>query len=152
MAVQKSRRSREGGLTTAHESSKSPRTTKPGQSHMEFAVVEGWRRLLGEWRYQLGRGCRNAEEPASVRSFARSKGSSAVNHLPDFSYASALGLRTCTQNNYFDQCVVYRGSTAMTLPLLSTARLTFLPSGVETIARLLSRQLIRSQSIDLERF
>jgi hypothetical protein len=51
---------------------------------MEFAVVEGWRRLLGEWRYQLGRGCRNAEEPASVRSFARSKGSSAVNHLPDF--------------------------------------------------------------------
>jgi hypothetical protein len=21
---------------------------------MEFAVVEGWRRLLGEWRYQLG--------------------------------------------------------------------------------------------------
>ncbi len=25
-----------------------------GQSHMEFAVVEGWRRLLGEWRYQLG--------------------------------------------------------------------------------------------------
>ena len=31
----------------------------------------------------------------------------------------------------------------MTLPLLSTARLTFLPSGVETIARLLSRQLIR---------
>ena len=61
-------------------------------------------------------------------------------------------LRTCTQNNYFDQCVVYRGSTAMTLPLLSTARLTFLPSGVETIARLLSRQLIRSQSIDLERF
>jgi hypothetical protein len=61
-------------------------------------------------------------------------------------------LRTCTQNNYFDQCVVYRGSTAMTLPLLSTARLTFLPSGVETIARLLSRQLIRSQTIDLERF
>jgi phenylacetate-CoA ligase len=61
-------------------------------------------------------------------------------------------IRTCTQNNYFDQCVVYRGSTAITLPLLSTARLTFLPSGVETIARLLSRQLIRSQSIDLERF
>src|SRR3954462_3140527 len=60
--------------------------------------------------------------------------------------------RTCTQNNYFDQCVVYKGSTAMTLPLLSTARLTFLPSGVEAIARLLSRQLIRSQSIDLERF
>jgi hypothetical protein len=65
---------------------------------------------------------------------------------------SAFYFRTCTQNNYFDQCVVYRGSTAMTLPLLSTARLTFLPSGVETIARLLSRQLIRSQSIDLERF
>src|SRR4051794_34813582 len=37
------------------------------------------------------RGCRNAEEPASVRSFARRKGSSAVNHLPDFSYAIALG-------------------------------------------------------------
>jgi hypothetical protein len=36
------------------------------------------------------RGCRNAEDPASVRSFARSKGSSAVNHLPDFSYAIAL--------------------------------------------------------------
>src|SRR3954463_1954226 len=36
------------------------------------------------------RGCRNAEEPASVRSFARRKGSSAVNHLPDFSYAIAL--------------------------------------------------------------
>jgi hypothetical protein len=25
-----------------------------GQSHMEFAVVEGWRRLLEKWRYQLG--------------------------------------------------------------------------------------------------
>ncbi len=25
-----------------------------GQLHMEFAVVEGWRCLLGEWRYQLG--------------------------------------------------------------------------------------------------
>ncbi|HTE17186.1 MAG TPA: ABC transporter substrate-binding protein, partial [Armatimonadota bacterium] len=36
------------------------------------------------------RGCRNAEEPASVRSFARSKGSSASNRLPDFSYAIAL--------------------------------------------------------------
>src|SRR3954471_6373163 len=36
------------------------------------------------------RGCRNAEEPASVRSFARRKGSSVVNHLPDFSYAIAL--------------------------------------------------------------
>src|SRR3954468_7487027 len=54
MAVRKSRRSREGGLTTAHESSKSPRTTKPGQSHMEFAVVEGWGRLLGGGRCQLG--------------------------------------------------------------------------------------------------
>src|SRR3954454_16734760 len=38
------------------------------------------------------RGCRNGEEPASVRSFARSKGSSASNHLPNFSYAIALGL------------------------------------------------------------
>jgi hypothetical protein len=28
--------------------------TPAGQSHMEFAVVEGWRCLLGEWRYQLG--------------------------------------------------------------------------------------------------
>jgi len=37
------------------------------------------------------RGCRNAEELASVRSFARSKGSSAVNHLPNLSYAIALG-------------------------------------------------------------
>src|SRR5215212_7387893 len=36
------------------------------------------------------RGSRNAEELASVRSFARSKGSSAVNHLPNFSYAIAL--------------------------------------------------------------
>src|SRR3954467_11723040 len=36
------------------------------------------------------RGCRNAEEPASVRFFARRKGSSAVNHLPDFSFAIAL--------------------------------------------------------------
>src|SRR3954470_10219014 len=36
------------------------------------------------------RGCRNAEEPVSMRSFARRKGSSAVNHLPDFSYAIAL--------------------------------------------------------------
>src|SRR4051812_24547798 len=26
----------------------------PGQSYMEFAVVEGWRCLLGKWRYQLG--------------------------------------------------------------------------------------------------
>jgi hypothetical protein len=39
------------------------------------------------------RGCRNGEEPASVRSFARSKGSSASNHLPDFSYAIALDAR-----------------------------------------------------------
>src|SRR5215217_6996468 len=58
---------------------------------MEFAVVEGWQCLLGEWRYQLG--SRNAEELASVRSFARSKGSSAVNHLPNFSYAIALVIR-----------------------------------------------------------
>ena len=29
------------------------REVAAGQSHMEFAVVEGWRRLLGEWRYQL---------------------------------------------------------------------------------------------------
>src|SRR4051794_41022284 len=36
------------------------------------------------------RGCQNGEEPASVRSFARSKGSSASNHLPNFSYAIAL--------------------------------------------------------------
>ena len=36
------------------------------------------------------RGCRNAEELALVRSFARSKGSSASNHLPNFSYAIAL--------------------------------------------------------------
>ena len=36
------------------------------------------------------RGCRNAEELASVHSFARSKGSSASNHLPNFSYAIAL--------------------------------------------------------------
>src|SRR3954465_156728 len=35
-------------------------------------------------------GCRNGEEPASVRSFARSKGSSPSNHLPNFSYAIAL--------------------------------------------------------------
>jgi hypothetical protein len=27
---------------------------RAGQSHMEFAVVEGWRRLLEEWCYQLG--------------------------------------------------------------------------------------------------
>jgi hypothetical protein len=26
----------------------------PGQSHMEFTVVEGWHRFLEEWRYQLG--------------------------------------------------------------------------------------------------
>src|SRR4051812_26938503 len=39
------------------------------------------------------RGCRNGEEPASVRSFARSKGSSASNHLPNFSYAIALAGR-----------------------------------------------------------
>src|ERR671913_2527298 len=37
------------------------------------------------------RGYRNAEDPVSVRFFARSKGSSAVNHLLDFSYAIALG-------------------------------------------------------------
>src|SRR3954452_954098 len=36
------------------------------------------------------RGCQYQEEPASVRSFARSKGSSASNHLPNFSYAIAL--------------------------------------------------------------
>jgi hypothetical protein len=29
-------------------------TDEPGQSHMEFTVVEGWLHLLGEWRYQLG--------------------------------------------------------------------------------------------------
>src|SRR3954467_11610313 len=41
------------------------------------------------------RGCRNGEEPASVRSFARSKGSSASNHLPNFSYAIALRGSPC---------------------------------------------------------
>jgi hypothetical protein len=40
----------------------------------------------------------------------------------------------------------------MALPLSSTARLTSLLSGVEAIAPLFSRQLIRSQSIDPERF
>ena len=40
------------------------------------------------------RGYRNAEEPASVRSFARNKGSSALNHLPDFSYAIALRVKS----------------------------------------------------------
>src|SRR3954451_16967640 len=39
------------------------------------------------------RGCRNAEERVSVSSFARRKGSSVVNHLPDFSYAFALSDR-----------------------------------------------------------
>src|SRR3954447_7145296 len=57
---------------------------------MEFTVVEGWLHLLGSGAINSDRGCRNAEEPASVRSFARRKGSSAVNHLPDFSYAIAL--------------------------------------------------------------
>src|SRR3954467_4223118 len=58
---------------------------------MEFTVVEGWLHLLGSGAVNSDRGCRNAEEPASVRSFARRKCSSAVNHLPDFSYAIALG-------------------------------------------------------------
>src|SRR4051812_19597271 len=69
----------------------SPATQRsyPGQSHMEFTVVEGWLHLLGSGAINSDRGCRNAEEPASVRSFARIKGSSVVNHLPDFSYAIA---------------------------------------------------------------
>src|SRR4051812_31322518 len=31
-----------------------PGRQHPGQSHMEFTVVEGWLHLLGEWRCQLG--------------------------------------------------------------------------------------------------
>src|SRR4051812_5570783 len=54
------------------------------------AVSTSW----GSGAINSDRGCRNAEEPASVRSFARRKGSSAVNHLPDFSYAIALRPRT----------------------------------------------------------
>jgi hypothetical protein len=40
----------------------------------------------------------------------------------------------------------------MTLPLLSTARLTFLPSGVEAIARLLSRSSFAAKALILSGF
>src|SRR4051794_6572297 len=54
------------------------------------------------------RGCRNAEEPASVRSFARRKGSSVVNHLPDFSYAIAL-LGDGLSRRSLVRCAVFGG-------------------------------------------
>ena len=70
-------------------------TTKDGQGNRIWSL-----RLLkagtASWRsgaINSDRGCRNGEEPASVRSFARSKGSSASNRLPDFSYAIALQRR-----------------------------------------------------------
>src|SRR3954451_24339751 len=99
---------------------------------MEFAVVEGWRRLLGEWRYELGRGCRNAEEPASVRSFARRKGSSAVNYLPDFSYAIALPLPDSEAPLQGDELARLRGRAAAAL---SGAKLRLTPSAQALLAR-----------------
>src|SRR4051794_26113381 len=67
----------------------------PGQGNRIWSLrlLKAGSTSWGSGAINSDRGCRNAEEPASVRSFARRKGSSAVNHLPDFSYAIALPVR-----------------------------------------------------------
>src|SRR6476620_7099291 len=69
------------------------RAQAPGQGNRIWSLrlLKAGSTSWGSGAINSDRGCRNAEEPASVRSFARRKGSSAVNHLPDFSYAIALG-------------------------------------------------------------
>src|SRR3954470_5434250 len=71
------------------------RVSKQGNRIWSLRLLKAVSTSWGSGAINSDRGCRNAEEPASVRSFARRKGSSAVNHLPDFSYAIALRFRLC---------------------------------------------------------
>src|SRR3954447_3700788 len=64
--------------------------SKQGNRIWSLRLLKAGSTSWGSGAINSDRGCRNAEEPASVRSFARRKGSSVVNHLPDFSYAIAL--------------------------------------------------------------
>src|SRR3954467_6530914 len=65
-------------------------TSEQGNRIWSLRLLKAGSTSWGSGAINSDRGCRSAEEPASVRSFARRKGSSAVNHLPDFSYAIAL--------------------------------------------------------------
>src|SRR4051794_16446354 len=68
-------------------------SSRQGNRIWSLRLLKAGSTSWGSGAVNSDRGCRNAEEPASVRSFARRKGSSAVNHLPDFSYAIALDSR-----------------------------------------------------------
>src|SRR3954467_8910450 len=68
-------------------------TSEQGNRIWSLRLLKAGSTSWGSGAINSDRGCRSAEEPASVRSFARRKGSSAVNHLPDFSYAIALLFR-----------------------------------------------------------
>src|SRR3954466_8226635 len=65
-------------------------TSEQGNRIWSLRLLKAGSTSWGSGAINSDRGCRSAEEPASVRSFARSKGSSASNHLPNFSYAIAL--------------------------------------------------------------
>src|SRR4051794_17434334 len=65
-------------------------TTRQGNRILSLRLLKADGASWRSGAINSDRGCRNGEEPASVRSFARSKGSSASNHLPNFSYAIAL--------------------------------------------------------------
>src|SRR4051812_12681647 len=71
-------------------------TSEQGNRIWSLRLLKAGSTSWGSGAINSDRGCRSAEEPASVRSFARRKGSSAVNHLPDFSYAIALNVRGCS--------------------------------------------------------
>src|SRR4051794_14906822 len=73
---------------------KSDHRPEQGNRIWSLRLLKAGSTSWGSGAINSDRGCRNAEEPASVRSFARRKGSSAVNHLPDFSYAIALSARS----------------------------------------------------------
>src|SRR4051794_7796564 len=73
--------------------SNNKRVSVQGNRIWSLRLLKAGSTSWGSGAINSDRGCRSAEEPASVRSFARRKGSSAVNHLPDFSYAIALAER-----------------------------------------------------------
>src|SRR4051794_8571100 len=67
-------------------------SSRQGNRIWSLRLLKAGSTSWGRGAINSDRGGGNAEEPESVRSFARRKGSSAVNHLPDFSYAIALCL------------------------------------------------------------
>src|SRR3954471_9642406 len=84
------------GFTEAKVWNHNRRIAEQGNRIWSLRLLKAGSTSWGSGAVNSDRGCRNAEEPASVRSFARRKGSSAVNHLPDFSYAIALPLNGTT--------------------------------------------------------